>query len=132
MMTLSILTVLGLVLLKLSLNVLHPRQWTLQQSISDAYMTYETAYAERVTFDTLTGTTSPWPIYPTVTNTAVVLGRLPGGTAINGTISRTRAEVVMTDAENPAAMKIWKAQSVLTYRIGRRTYVKSRTILRSQ
>ena len=33
---------------------------------------------------------------------------------------------------NPAAMKVWKAQSVLTYQIGNRSYAKSRTVLRSQ
>ena len=37
MMALSMLTVLGLVLLKLSLNILHPRQWILQQTVTDAY-----------------------------------------------------------------------------------------------
>ena len=29
-------------------------------------------------------------------------------------------------------MKVWKVQSVLTYKIGKRTYAKSRTVLRSQ
>ena len=33
---------------------------------------------------------------------------------------------------NPAAMKVWRAQSVLTYQVGNRTYAKSRTVLRSQ
>ena len=33
---------------------------------------------------------------------------------------------------NPAAMKVWKVQSVLTYKVGKRTYAKSRTVLRSQ
>lgn len=142
MMTISILTVLGLVLLKLSINVLHPRQWTLQQSISDAYMTYERSYAERVPFDTLVASGSPWPLYPTVTTTNVILGKLPGGLALSGTVSRTRMADATnnyaadggtgTTTNNPAAMKIWKAQSVLTYKVGSQTYVKSRTVLRSQ
>jgi hypothetical protein len=29
-------------------------------------------------------------------------------------------------------MKVWKAQTVLTYQIGSRSYAKSRTVLRSQ
>jgi hypothetical protein len=33
---------------------------------------------------------------------------------------------------NPAAMKVWKVQSVLTYRVGNRNYAKSRTVLRTQ
>ncbi len=142
MIALSILTVLGLVLLKLSLNILHPRQWIIQQAVSDAYMTYERALAERVPFETLTATDSPWPVFPaTTTTTAVEIGRLPYGVPIYGTVVRTR----VPDAgnypidggtgdlvSNPAAMKVWKAQSVLTYTIGKRTYAKSRTVLRSQ
>ena len=141
MMSLSILTVLGLVLLKLSLNMLNPRQWTLQQTVTDAYMTYERAYAERIPFENLLASDSPWPAYPITTATAVEVGRLPGGIPITGTVTRTRlpdAENYPSDggtgtvASNPAAMKVWKAQSILTYQIGGRNYAKSRTVLRSQ
>lgn len=138
---LSILTVIGLCLLKLSLNVLAPRQWTLQQVVSDAYMTYERAYAERIPFENLLAADSPWPEFPATRSTAVELGRLPGGVAITGTVVRTRVPDpgnypidggTGTAATNPAAMRVWKAQSVVTYRVGSRTYAKSRTVIRSQ
>lgn len=141
MLSLSILTVLGITLLKLSLNILEPRQWTLQQTVTDAYMSYERAYAERIPFETLTATGTPWPAYPTVTATVVEVGKLPGGRAITGTVTRTRTPDAAnypidggtgTVATNPAAMKIWQVQSVLTYKVGTRTYAKSRTVLRSQ
>jgi type II secretory pathway pseudopilin PulG len=141
MLALSILTVLGLVLLKLSLNILHPRQWVLQQTLTDAYLTYERAYAERIPFENLLANNSPWPAFPTTNTTVVEIGRLPGNRAITGTVMRTRlpdAGNYPIDggtgsvATNPAAMKLWKAQSVLTYVIGGRTYAKSRTVLRSQ
>lgn len=150
MISLSILTVLGLVLLKMALNVLNPRQWTMQQSVSDAYMTYERALAERVPFDVLTAPApnSPWPIFPATTSTVVEIGRMPrygaafpNGVPITGTVVRSRSPdpgnypadggVGSLDT-NPAAIKIWKAQSVLTYRVGNRTYAKSRTVMRSQ
>ena len=141
-LSLSILTVIGLVLLKLSLNILEPRQWTLQQTVTDAYMTYERAYAERVPFETLTSAASPWPAFPSISTSAQVeIGRLPGGIPVTGTITRTRIPDAGnypidggsgTVATNPAAMKIWQVQSVLTYRVGGRTYAKSRTVLRSQ
>jgi len=139
--SLSILALIGLVMLKLSLNILHPRQWVLQQTLSDAYMTYERAYAERVPFQTLTSSTSPWPLQPAISTTQVEIGRLPGGTAVTGTVLRTRladANNLSTDSgtgtvvTNPASMKVWKVQSVLTYRVGTRTYAKSRTVIRSQ
>lgn len=150
-MALSILTVLGLVLLKLSLNILHPRQWVLQQSVTDAYMTYERAYAERIPFENLVATDSPWPASTIAIGAApavvksktetVEIGRLPGGTPITGTVTRTRFPDPVnypidggsgTTVNNPAAMKVWRVQSVLTYKVGTRTYAKSRTVLRSQ
>ena len=141
MVALSILTVVGLTLLKLSLNILHPRQWVLQQTLTDAYLTYERAYAERIPFADLLAGTSPWPAFPTVSTTVVEVGRLPGNRAVQGTLTRTRIPDTAnypidggtgTTATNPAAMKVWKAESILTYKIGARTYAKSRTVLRSQ
>lgn len=141
MLALSILTVVGLVALKISLNILHPRQWTLQQTLTDAYLTYERAYAERIPFEDLLANNSPWPAFPTTSTTTVEIGRLPGNRPITGTVVRTRVPDpgnypidggTGTTATNPAAMKVWKVQSVITYVIGKRTYVKSRTVLRAQ
>lgn len=141
MMGLSLLTVLGLCMLKLSLNILHPRQYILQQTVTDAYLGYERAYAERIPFENLLASNSPWPTYPATTSTVVELGRMPGGKIISGTVVRTRypdtgnypidggAGTIVT---NPAGMKIWRAQSVITYKVGTRTYAKSRSVLRSQ
>lgn len=138
---LSILTFIGLILLKLSLNILTPRQWALQQSVTDAYMTFERSVAERIPFESLVDTDSPWPAYPTISSESVEIGRLPGNRPIYGTITRTR---IPSDNNfpvdggsgdqltNPAAMKVWKVQSIATYTIGGRNYAKSRTILRSQ
>jgi len=141
MMALSILTVVGLTLLKLSLNVLHPRQWILQQTLTDAYLTYERAYAERIPFADLLANNSPWPTFPTTNTTVVEVGRLPGNRQVLGTLTRTRIPDTNnypldggtgTTTTNPAAMKVWKAESILVYTIGSRTYAKSRTVLRSQ
>lgn len=144
----SILTVLGLVLFKLSLNILTPRQWALQQTVTDAYMTYERAYAQRVPFETVTAADSPWPISPATTQSTVVLGRLPGkdtessgSRVISGTIYRYRTADpgnypidggTGTPATNPAGIKVWRLQSVVSYRIGGREYIKSRTVVRTQ
>jgi hypothetical protein len=139
--SLSILTFIGLILLKLSLNILTPRQWGLQQTLTDAYMTYERAYAERVPFEDLKASNSPWPEYPTTSTSSVEIGRLPGNTPVLGTVTRTRIPDAGnfpfyggtgTVATNPAAMEVWKVQSVITYTIGGRNYAKSRTVLRAQ
>jgi len=129
-MSLSILTVLGLLMLKMSLSILTPRQWALSQTVSDAHLTYERAFAQRVPFETLTGPTSPWPVYPATSTTSLEIGRLPGNVPIMGTVVRTRTDA--TPVTNPAAMSIWRVQSVLTYQIGGKNYVKSRTVVRTQ
>ena len=144
-MGLSLLVMMGLVLLKLSLNVLTPRQWMLQQAVTDAYMSYERAYAERIPFDSLVANNSPWPASTASTvnkvTTSVEVGRLPGGVPILGSVTRTRLPDpgnypidggTGTVGTNPAAMKVWRVQSVLTYQVGNRTYAKSRTVLRTQ
>lgn len=138
-MALSILTVIGLILLKLSLNIIYPRQWALGQTITDAYLTFERSKAQRIPFEALTAANSPWPDSTSAINVAtttnVVLGRLPGNRTITGTLARTRFADPgneATDGSNPAAMKIWRVQSVLTYQIGGRNYIKSRTVIRAQ
>jgi len=139
--SLSILTFVGLMMLKLSLNILQPRQWGLQQTLTDAYLTYERAYAERIPFESLTANNSPWPQFPSTSSTAVEIGRLPGNRPIYGTVTRTRVPDTGNYpidggtgnlVTNPAAMKVWKVQSVVTYKIGSRNYAKSRTVLRAQ
>ena len=145
-MALAVLTVIGLILLKLSLNILHPRQWVLQQAVTDAYMTFERARAERVPFEDLLAVNSLWPAStPLVANVAttpgIEVGRLPGNIPIFGTVTRTRLPDpgnypidggTGTLATNPAAMKVWRVKTVLTYRIGSRSYAKARTVVRSQ
>jgi len=137
----AFLSALGLVLLKLSINVTAPRQWTLQQTVTDAYLSYEKAYAQRLPFAELLSNTSPWPEYPQKSEAVLELGRLPGGAPIEGTVIRTRiADSNNFPADggsgspetNPAGMKVWKFQSLVTYTVGDRQYVKSRTVVRSQ
>lgn len=138
---LALLTVVGLILFKLSLNVIHPRQYSLHQVLSDAYLTFERAQAERAPFETMTSVDSAWPIFPELATQDVELGKLPGGRVVTGQVIRTRFADALnypidggsgTVATNPAAMEVWKIQSVLRYSISDRTYVKARTIIRAQ
>jgi hypothetical protein len=143
--SLAIITVIGLVLLKLSMNILHPRMSIIQETLADSYMTYERAFAERIPFDELKDPDSEWPQFPDTSTVLVELGRMPGGSPINGTIIRTRfpdennspiaggtAPPETTAKTNPAALEIWQVQSVLRYQISGREYAKSRTVIRSQ
>lgn len=139
--SLMFLTGLSLILLKLSINVTAPRQWTLQQTVSDAYLTYEKAWAQRLPFADLLATDSPWPEYPAKAEVQVELGKLPGGKPITGTVIRTRLPDPNNfpvdggsgdTSSNPSGMRVFNFQSLLVYSVGERKYVKSRTVVRSQ
>ncbi len=116
---LSMLTVVGLMLLKLSLNILSPRQWVLHQSLADAYMTYERSYAERVPFATLVANGSPWPVHPTLSTTQGEIGRLPGFTLVELTLAITLGLMIASMAmalfnQQLAFLRIYRVQDFLT------------------
>ena len=136
-----ILTVVGLVLFKGALSTLVPRQWALVQNVSDAYLTNEKAYAERIPFTELTDSGSPWPVFPNKAEETVVMGTLPGGSTLSGRVIRSRKPDSnnlpahggsCTSATNPAEMQVWTLQSLVVYEINNREYVKTRTIVRTQ
>lgn len=138
---LVILTIVSLALFKGAMNTLAPRQWSLTQNISDAYLTYEKAYAERIPFDELTATASPWPVYPNKAELTVTIGTLPGGRTLTGKVIRTRkpdsnnlpaAGGSGTATTNPSEMQTWTVQSLLIYELHDREYVKTRSIVRTQ
>lgn len=141
MVALVILSVVGILLLKGTMNILVPRQWTLVQNITDAYLTYEKAYAQRIPFEDFTSAGSPWPAYPAKTSVTVPIGTLPGGRTLTADVTRTRIADPNnlpafggsgTSVTNPAEMQTWKLQSHVVYTISGREYIKSRTIVRTQ
>jgi hypothetical protein len=133
------LVITALLTLKASVNATSGQTWTVKQTMTDAFITRETALASRIPFDTLVGASSPWPRSPTVSTSTVSLGKLPGGKLVTGTLHRTRLPDENNLASgggtgsattNPSGSEAWKVQSILTYTVGERQYVKSRTVLR--
>lgn len=138
-MSYATLVIVALLTLSASVNATSGQAWTVKQAMSDAFVTRETAMASRVPFDILTGSSSPWGLYPSVATATVTIGKLPGGQIVTGTVHRTRipdpnnlptAGGTGTAATNPGATEAWKVQSILTYTVGAKTYMKSRTTLR--
>lgn len=138
---LTLLTSIGLVVFKGSLDIMAPRQWVILQNMSDAYLTYEEAYAQRISFEQLTSYDSDWPIYPQTSTTQVEMGKLPGGVPITASVIRTRIPDsnnlpayggTGSNSTNPSEMQTWKIQSHLSYKIGETDYIKSRTTIRTQ
>ncbi len=137
----ALLAIIAILLARGSLNAISGRYWTMTQNMSDAYMTYEVALAQRVPMDEVVGGDTLWPLTPATAQTTVEIGRLPGGTPITAVVHRTRiphtnnlasAGGIGTSITNPGAMEVWKLQSHLVYSIGEATYRKSRTVVRAR
>ncbi len=129
---------LALLLMRASLLALGSNQWTIMQTLTDAYMTRETALANRLPMADLAAANSPWPNAgggEARFEAVVSLGRLAGGTDVTGRIVRFRvnsAPAAAAVGEGAPDLDIWRLHSVLTYQVGEQSYVKSRTILRTQ
>lgn len=135
---LVLLVSISFVLLDASMNILTPRIHTMKQNLSDSYMSYETAYANRIDFDAIS-TSGEWPEYPASKTTSVVIGTLPGGGDVTGTVRRTRIKnTTPQDSYNGALtftdlnIEHWTLKSFLSYEIGGLDYVKAITVVRSQ
>ena len=125
----------ALLVMRSSLLAVSGNQWTVMQTLTDAYLTRETALAHRVPLADLTGPESSWPDMatdspPTFTQT-VTLGKLAGGQSVQASLTRFR----MNASEEQGAetnLAVWRLHSVLSYQISDRQYVKSRSTLRMQ
>lgn len=135
----GLLVVVALLTLKASINTSASQAWTVKQAMTDAYLTREVALSQRIPFDDITGSSSLWSLSPAVSTSTVIMGKLPGGREVTGTLHRTRipdpnnlptAGGSGTGTSNPGGTEGWKLQSLLSYQIGEKTYVKSRTTLR--
>jgi hypothetical protein len=130
-------TMLALLLMRASLLALGSSQWTIMQTLTDAYLTRETALAHRLPLADLTDPESPWPNASAGEarfEATVSLGRMAGGNEVTASIVRFRVNPSPpANVEDGAPdVGVWRLHSVLTYRVGEQNYVKSRTVLRTQ
>lgn len=131
--------ILAIYFLKSAISITSGQRWTIVQAMTDAFMTQESAIANRMPIDDLKSATSLFPTHPTVSTVTVTVGRLPGGAPITATLKRTKrpdpnnlpsAGGSGTAVTNPASMEAWKLQSMLVYTVRSQTYVKTRTTVR--
>jgi len=135
----SVLVLVAFITLKATINASASQTWTVQQSMTDAYITQESAFASRYPFDEISSDGSLWALYPDVTTSTVTVGRMPGGGEVAATLHRTRipdsnnlasAGGSGTATTNPGGTEAWKLQSMLVYTVADKEYVKTRTTLR--
>lgn len=133
-LAMGLTAMLALMLMRASLLSISGNQWAIMQTLTDAYLTRETAVANRTPFADVTAVGSAWPDQtaqvPLVNEQTVVLGRLSGGKSVQAILRRFRTPE--TPQSNEISIAIWRLHSVLTYRIGEEVYTKSRSTLRVQ
>jgi len=130
---LGLTSLLALVLMRASLLAISGNQWTIMQTLTDAYLTRETAMANRIAFADLQAVDSAWPdqaVSPGISEQTITLGRLPGGREVTAVLKRCRTLETPQDAD--LSLTMWRLYSVLTYTVGEEVYTKSRSILRMQ
>jgi hypothetical protein len=126
-------TFLGLFTMKASLLAISNNQWVILQTLTDAYLTRETALSLRIPLANLTDNDSPWPNQEGVApaKETVTIGRLPGGAPVQAQLTRYRFDVTQPDAVD-TGISTWRLHSILEYSVGGQRYVKSRSTLRMQ
>lgn len=150
--SLFLLVVISLVLVDASFNILAPRTWTMQQNLVDAYLSQEVALANREPFSSIENGASAWGAGANVPTAAVTVGRLPGfvagGVGRNYNVVSVNRIRVTNQANNavpgfkPTAgaffqlsdlgIRSYALQTHVVYTLNNQTYVKSRTVIRSQ
>lgn len=134
-MAMGLAALLSLVLMKASMLAIGGNQWTIMQTLTDAYLTRESALASRIPFADLTKADSLWPDSgadnPPRIKQTVTLGKTPGGANVTGELTRFRTNQTASD-DADTRLTVCRVYSVLTYRLGDQQYVKSRSTLRMQ
>ncbi|MCB1234521.1 MAG: hypothetical protein KDM91_05575 [Verrucomicrobiae bacterium] len=130
---LGALLILAMLQLRSSVLAAQGQHWTVVQTMSDAYLTREVAFARQVPYEAIDTPESDWPTYPRTAREEVTIGKLPGRKPVKAWLVRTkRAEADAFDDVDPEpdTPRSWKLESFLTYEISGRQYVKSRTFPR--
>ena len=134
-MAMGFAAVLALLVMKASLLALSNNQWTVIQTLTDAYLTRETALSNRLPLADLTAANSQWPDSTTDNPPRLVqpvsLGKLAGGSAVNAVLTRFRVNET-PDVDADTGLAVWRLHSVLSYDVGGHQYFKTRSTLRMQ
>jgi hypothetical protein len=130
--TLFLLMAIALFGMKTMVAGLNLQNWSIAQSMTDAYAGIETAYAQRYVFsDIATGGASGvprWGVYPlAVTTTAVQIGKTPSQ-FVTANVIRTYQP--STDAVTNAVSYL--LETYVVYQNGQQTYCKVSKVYRTE
>jgi hypothetical protein len=102
------------------------QNWSIVQSMTDAYAGIETAYAQRWTFANIP-TSNRWPVYPASSSTNVTIGKTPKG-PVNATVVRTSHQ----NTDPLTGAQSYMLESYVLYQDHLRQYCKVSKVYRTQ
>jgi hypothetical protein len=125
--TLFLLMAIALFGMKIMVSGFLLQNWSIAQSMTDAYAGIETAYAQRWVFASLPD--PRWPVYPaSATTTQVTIGQTPSQ-SVRATIIRTCRQY----SQDPTTLAYsYLLESYVTYQDGQRQYCKVSKVYRDQ
>ena len=108
------------------------QNWSIGQSMTDAYAGIETAYAQRIVFANIPSD-GRWSIYPFGTNavgttTTVTIGQTPFNT-VTAKVTRTCCQYTLDPV---TAAPSYMLESYVVYTSGKRSYCKVSKVYRSE
>jgi len=125
--TLALLMGIALFGIKTMASAFMLQNWSIGQSMTDAYAGIETAYAQRYVFASIVNS-GRWGLYPAaVTTNGVTIGQTPTR-QVTATVSRTYH--TYTDPVTGALSYL--LESYVVYQEGQRTYCKVSKVYRSE
>jgi hypothetical protein len=138
--TLSLLMAIALFGIKTMGSAFMLQNWSIAQSMTDAYAGIETAYAQRYVFADIEkyNRWGPQPNSSSTTN-GVIIGQTPSG-QVTATVIRTYHKISYTDPvtgavtyNDPVTGAVsYLLESYIVYKDGQRTYCKVSKVYRSE
>jgi hypothetical protein len=114
------------------------QNWSIAQSMTDAYAGIETAYAQRYVFSDIetggTGGMARWGVYPlAVTTTAIQIGQTPSQ-SVTATVIRTyhRYPALPNTTDPVTGAVSYLLESYVVYQNGKQKYAKISKVYRDQ
>jgi hypothetical protein len=137
--TLFLLTAIALFGIKTMASAFMLQNWSIAQSMTDAYAGIETANAQRYVFDDIPNL-GRWGVYPAaITTNGVTIGQTPSR-QVTATVIRTYHKISYTDPVTGAVIytdpvtgaRSYLLESYIVYQDGQRKYCKVSKVYRSE
>jgi hypothetical protein len=125
--TLSLLMAIALFGIKTMGSAFMLQNWSIGQSMTDAYAGIETARAQRYVFDDIENS-GPWGLYPdSITTNGVTIGQTPTR-QVTATVIRTYHK----NTDPVTGARSYLLESYIVYQDGQRKYCKVSKVYRSE